>query len=273
VEVRLGYAPQSINDQPFVHALDIHKTIGPLLSGSPLGFSGQGRTIVLDAGHGGEDPGTKSAIGPEREKDLTLDWARRLRALLVAQGWIVYLTRSNDTDLALSNRVAVADRHNADLFLSLHFNSAGTNRSEFGLETYCLTPLGMPSATSREFGDDLSSRYPNNAFDEQNLRLACQVHRALVGLGGAHDRGVRRARYLGVLRGQQRPAILVEGGYLSNPHEARLITDSAYRQKLAAAVAAALQPCIEQALRAQVQGGAVPASRPSGSPSAAIKGS
>jgi N-acetylmuramoyl-L-alanine amidase len=72
------------------------------------------------------------------------------------------------------------------------------------------------------------------------LQFASLVHRALLQVNGRHDRGLRRARYLGVLRGQNRPAILVEGGYLSNPHEARLIADPAYRQRLAEAVAKAL---------------------------------
>jgi hypothetical protein len=72
-----------------------------------------------------------------------------------------------------------------------------------------------------------------------------QVHRALLDVNGRHDRGLRHARYLGVLRGQNRPAILVEGGYLSNSREARLIADPAYREKLAAAVAKALALKIE----------------------------
>ena len=160
--------------------------------------------------------------------------------MLASTGRQVFLTRTNDTDLALSNRVAFADEHQATAFLSLHFNSAAPNEVEAGLETYCLTPAGMPSAVTRGFADDPSLAFPNNAFDAQNLQLALRVHRALLQVNGNHDRGVRRARFLGVLRGQQRPAILVEGGYLSNPHEARLISEPAYRQKLAEAVARAL---------------------------------
>ena len=98
----------------------------------------------------------------------------------------------------------------------------------------------MPSTVTRGYYDDLTLAFTNNAFDAQNLQFALQVHRALLQVNGRHDRGVRRARYLGVLRGQNRPAILVEGGYLSNPREARRIADPAYRQKLAEAVAAAL---------------------------------
>jgi N-acetylmuramoyl-L-alanine amidase len=82
--------------------------------------------------------------------------------------------------------------------------------------------------------------FPNNAFDAQNLQLALRLHRTLLAVNGNLDRGIRRARFLGVLRGQQRPAILIEGGYLSNPKEASMIARPAYRQKLAEAIAVAL---------------------------------
>jgi N-acetylmuramoyl-L-alanine amidase len=151
----------------------------------------------------------------------------------------VFLTRSEDTDLALSNRVAFAAQHKADVFLSLHFNSAAPNQTEAGLETYCLTPTGMPSSLTRGFADETALSFPNNSFDIQNLHLALQVHRAVLQVNG-RDRGVRHARFPGVLRGQARPAVLVEGGYLSNPEEARRIADPMYRQELAEAVARAL---------------------------------
>ena len=98
----------------------------------------------------------------------------------------------------------------------------------------------MASSVTRGYADDPALAFPNNAFDAENLQFACWVHRALLQAGGQRDRGVRRARYLGVLRGQNRPAILVEGGYLSNPREARRIADPRYRQKLAEALASAL---------------------------------
>src|SRR5206468_9144528 len=77
-------------------------------------------------------------------------------------------------------------------------------------------------------------------FDTQNLQYAVLLHHALLDVNGNQDRGVRRARFLGVLQGQNRPAVLVEGGYLSNLKEARQIADPAYRQKLAEAMAGAL---------------------------------
>ena len=240
LDVRLGFAPQMINGQPFVHALDLKKTVEPLVLGSGLSFLKTNPTIVIDPGHGGQDSGTKCVLGYHCEKDFTLDWARRLGSLLATNGWRVFLTHNNDVELSVSNRIAFAEAHKADVFLSLHFNSSAPNDQQVGLETYCLTPTGMPSTVTRGYNDDPALAFPNNAFDTQNVQFAWQVHRALLQVNGRHDRGVRRARYLGVLRAQNRPSILIEGGYLSNPREARQIADPAYRQKLAEAVAKAL---------------------------------
>jgi N-acetylmuramoyl-L-alanine amidase len=99
----------------------------------------------------------------------------------------------------------------------------------------------MPSTLTRGFADPWFENLPNNNFDAQNLQLAVRLHSALLRATGIEDRGVRRARFIGVLRGQKRPAILIEAGYLSNPQEARLIEDPAYRQTLAETVAAALK--------------------------------
>lgn len=250
VELHLGFAPQLTDGQAYVHSLDLNKTIQPLLDArSDLALPPR-PVIVIDPGHGGENAGAKSVLGNRYEKEFTLDLARRLQALLNASGAQVFLTRSADFDLALSNRVAFADEHKANLFLSLHFNSAAPSSSEVGLETYCLTPVGMPSSLTRGFADEVNTTFPNNAFDTENLQLALRVHRAILQVNGQHDRGVRRARFPGVLRGEQRPAILVEAGYLSNPQEARLIEDPGYRQRLAEAVADALlslaQPVTKQ---------------------------
>jgi len=240
LEVRLAFAPQIVGGHPCVHRLDVMKTIQPLAFGGPINCTRTNLTIVIDPGHGGEDSGTTSVLGYGCEKEFTLDWARRVGRVLATNGWRVFFTRTNDTEMSLSNRIAFAESHQANLFVSLHFNSAGLSGDQAGLETYCLTPTGMPSSLTRGFDDDLGLVFPNNAFDAQNLQLALRVHRALLQVNGKHDRGVRRARFLGVLRGQRCPAVLVEGGYLSNPQEARRIADPWYRQKLAEALAQAL---------------------------------
>jgi N-acetylmuramoyl-L-alanine amidase len=143
--------------------------------------------------------------------------------------------------MSLPGRVAFAEAHGANLFLSLHFNAAEAGGSQAGVETYVLTPTGMPSNLTRGYEDDIREKLPNNAFDDDNLRYAVRLHRALLQVNGNKDRGVRHARFLGVLRNQNRPAVLIEGGYLSNPEEARKIATPEYRQILAEAVARALE--------------------------------
>jgi hypothetical protein len=103
-----------------------------------------------------------------------------------------------------------------------------------------MTPAGMPSSVTRDFEDDSALVFPNNAFDTQNFQYAIRLHRALVSASGTRDRTVQRARFIGVVRHQNRPAVLIEGGYLSNPQEARRIADPRYRQQLSEAVAGCL---------------------------------
>jgi len=240
LDIRLGFPPQLIGDQIYLHPLDINKTLKPLARGLTVPTTAQ-RVVVIDPGHGGSNPGTRSIVDGRLEKEFTLDWARRLSPLLEQKGWQAFLTRTGDVDVSLPDRTAFAEAHHADLFLSLHFNASGGNGDPAGVETYCLTPTGMASSVTRGYSDDTDQVFPNNTFDAENLRYAVRLQRALLEINGATDRGVRRARYPAVLRGSSQPAVLIEGGYLSNPREARKIADPAYRQKLAEAVARALE--------------------------------
>jgi len=110
-----------------------------------------------------------------------------------------------------------------------------------GLATFCQTPVGMPSTVTRGYPDILFQGFPNNNYDTQNVQMAEHLQRALLHATGMEDRGVNRARFIGVLRGQHRPSVLIEAGFLSNPHEAKRIEDPNFRQKLAEAVATALK--------------------------------
>ncbi len=231
----LGFTPQIVSHEIAVNGLDIQKSFLPLIQQRPATL--HGRVVVIDPGHGGDQRGTKSVVGNKFEKDFTLDWALRLQTLLASNGWKVYLTRTNDVDIPLHDRVTVADRVQADLFLSLHFNAGSTMGTESGIETYCMTPFGMPANLTRGYTDDPYYNWPNNAFDRENFVWAMRLHRSLMSAIATSDRGVRRARFMAVLRTQRRPAVLIEGGYLSNRHEATLINTPEYRQKLAQAVA------------------------------------
>jgi len=240
VEIHLGFEPQLIDNQIFLHELDLRRNLEPLLCDPPLTF-GANRVIVIDPGHGGSNTGTHSVLDGRFEKEFTLDWAKRLAPLLETNGWQVLLTRTDDVYVANSDRVVFAATHHAALFISLHFNSGGPDEKARGLETYCLTPTGMSSTLVRGYNDFWSDNYPNNSYDAENLQLAVRLHTALLRATGLEDRGVDRARFIEVLRGQNCPAILIEGGYLSNPDEAKLIESADFRQKLAEAVASALR--------------------------------
>jgi N-acetylmuramoyl-L-alanine amidase len=242
VEINLGFAPEFIDGEVFLYGLDLQKNLEPLLCEPPISFPQTNRVIVIDPGHGGDNHGTVSVLDGRFEKEFTLDWAKRLKPLLETNGWTVFLTRTSDVYVTNADRVTFAEAHHADLFISLHFNAPGSSDSKVnGLETYCITPVGMPSTLTRGFADPWFENLPNNNFDAQNLQLAVRIQSAVLHATGAEDRGVRRSRFDTVLRGQNRPAILIEGGYLSNPHEAALIESPDYRQKLAEAVAGALK--------------------------------
>ena len=239
VSVWLGFAPKTIQGEPYIHGLDAEKILMPLAKMSPAA-SLRTKVVVLDPGHGGADSGTRGGRH-ELEKTYTLDWALRTERLLTNAGWKVFLTRRTDTDISLSERVAFADRVQADLFISLHFNSSFPQTQPSGIETYCLTPVGMPSTLIRDYTDNQQAIFPNNAFDIANAEWSYRIHDALLKATQSRDDGIKRARFMSVLRYQNRPAILVEGGFLSNGRDAANITSGTYRESLAQAIASALK--------------------------------
>lgn len=197
-------------------------------SGRPI------RTICLDPGHGGKEPGQK--LGSRLEKTYTLALAMEVRSRLIQQGFSVVLTRRDDTYVDHPERTAIAKRANADLFVSLHYNaSADAGSDANGMEVYAMTPEG---ARSTNISADVGSlrAWAGNEFDEQNVFLAYQIQRSLLRrLPGSEDRGVRRARFL-VLRLSEIPAVLIEGGFMSNASDARWIYSTTGRKKMAQAI-------------------------------------
>ncbi|MFN0127811.1 MAG: N-acetylmuramoyl-L-alanine amidase [Verrucomicrobiales bacterium] len=166
-------------------------------------------TIVIDAGHGGHDRGGIAGMRYS-EKVYALDVARRVSAKLRAAGFRTVMTRKGDYFVSLSGRCAAANRHRDAVFVSVHFNAA-SRRGADGIETYY---------------------YGRRAYP-----MAAAVHTRLVAAAGTEDRGVRRRGFY-VLRHTRCPAILVEGGFLSNPREgARIAQSASHRQKLADAIA------------------------------------
>ena len=216
----------------FIARFDLAKTVEPLIFAPPVSVK-KISTICLDPGHGGKDPGKQ--VGGHDEKAYTLLLADELRRQLIAAGFTVVQTRTKDKFVELSERSAVANRHNADLFVCLHFNATEAAKNEVaGPQTYCITPVGASSteAAGRGAGHSLCA---GNRVEMKSLQLAYQVHRALVKNLGASDRSVRRARFE-VLCETTMPAVYIEGGYLTNPTEARKIYDATYRKQMAAAI-------------------------------------
>ena len=207
--------------------------------------------VVIDAGHGGKDTGT---IGPKglMEKDLVLDVALRLGRLITERlGAEVVYTRSNDVFIPLEERTKIANDQRADLFISVHANSSPES-SATGVETYYFNltsdKKGLDLAT-RENATSLSSisdlsdmlhRAVLQAKVEESREFAQKVQKALwvnstKMNSKAHDRGVRQAPFV-VLIGATMPSILAEIGFVSNPHDERLLKRSDQRDKIAEAL-------------------------------------
>ena len=233
VNVALSYPVAADKGQFSIAALDLSKSVEPLVL-APR-FSGKKiSTIVLDPGHGGKDPGNR--VAGRNEKTATLALAGEVQTQLKAAGFKVVLTRTKDQFVELPVRSDIANGKKADLFVSLHFNSftGGDPASVSGPETYCITPVGASSSNAQGEGANYGPT-PANVFEKKSLLLAYQVQRALVKNLGVTDRSVRRARFA-VLRETEMPAILVEGGYMTQPTEGKKIFDAAYRKQMAAAI-------------------------------------
>ena len=205
--------------------------------------------VVIDAGHGGNDPG---AIGRNglKEKDVNLDIAKRLSSFLRAEGVKTVLTRSTDKFIPLSTRVSIANRCGADLFISIHSNAA-RSRSLCGFEVYYVAPSVSDSQraalTSRstslnlkdtEFSSDAQDLrtivwdmiYTNSRAESIDLSHSlCKIMDSSI---DANILGVKNARFQ-VLKGITMPGILIEVGFVSNLNEERLLRTGAYREKLA----------------------------------------
>lgn len=228
IRITLSFPIALKSGQLHITPSDISGHLTPLLYPRKMADGARIRTICLDPGHGGKDPGNTE--GPRREKDYTLLLSRELQAQLQNAGYKVITTRIRDEFPELDARPAYANKRRADLFISLHFNSAAAT-SASGIEVFCLTPAGAPSSHARPEGYNGSS-LPGNRNDSHNMLLAYQLQKSLVKETRAEDRGIVRARFA-VLKAATMPAVLVEGGFMTNPTEGRRIYDAAYRRTLA----------------------------------------
>jgi N-acetylmuramoyl-L-alanine amidase len=204
--------------------------------------------IVIDAGHGGHDTGT---IGPNglQEKDLVLDVALRLGRLLETKlGAEVIYTRDDDTFIPLETRTAIANEHQADLFISVHANSSQDDSAR-GVETYYLNFTSSPDAlevAARENAvseksihelQDLVKKITLKEKIDESRELASDVQQSLyTGLSAKNptlrNRGVKKAPFV-VLIGANMPSILAEISFVSNPTDEKKLETPEYRQKIA----------------------------------------
>ncbi len=174
--------------------------------------------VVVDPGHGGGDVGAVG-IGGLQEADVVLDISRQVAALLEQQGVQAVLTRQDDREIELEPRVQMADRVNANLFVSIHANAIDMTRPDVnGIETY---------------------------YYASGSRLASTIHNSLLQATGARDRRVRQARFY-VLRKTSMPAVLVEVGFVTGAEDAPRLANAAYRQRLAEGIARGILQYIGQ---------------------------
>lgn len=175
-------------------------------------LSAQGRTVVIDAGHGGHDRGG----GPGQripEKPYVLDIAKRLQTILRSSGYSTVMTRSGDYFVPLSTRCSIANRNRNAIFVSIHLNS-GQREGADGIETYY--------------------------YSSRSAGLAASIHSRVLRAAGTEDRRVRQRGFY-VLRNTRIPAVLCELGFLTNRAEARRLLTTSHRQKLAEAIAAGIK--------------------------------
>lgn len=211
------------------------------------------KIIVIDAGHGGKDPG---AVGYKRyrEKIVVFKISQELKNILVSRGYKVYMTRNRDKFVKLSKRTKYANNKKADIFVSIHANAVGKKNAHkvHGIECYFLSPSRSKRAeniAAKENSADLSemNRYGKNTFLKflnhhkilASNKLAIDLQRGMLGSLRNYkvkDGGVREGPFW-VLVGAQMPAVLVEVGFITHPKEAKRLVDSKYRKTMALGLA------------------------------------
>ena len=236
VKYWLGSAVVMRSDgQLLLPKVDVIKTIEPVLRPDHIDKTPV-RGVIIDPGHGGTDNGAVARTGL-MEKNLALNTALRLGKILKKNNLRVVFTRTSDSFPSLVQRAKYTDRYPGYIFVSVHYNQ-GTSISK-GVETFCLTPR-FASSTADEGHKRSCDAYTQagNTNDEENILLASCIHSEIIKLHPLEsDRGVKRARFA-VLRRALTPAVLIEGGFVSNTHgDLRLLASPTYREALAQRIA------------------------------------
>jgi len=185
--------------------------------------------IVIDAGHGGKDEGTKSPVNPKyQEKYMTLTTARMLNDFLQGYGYKTVMTRNEDRFIELSDRAKFANERTPILFVSVHYNAAD-NRAANGIEVYYYkTDKDKPRS-------------------ENSKKLATSVLDTVINTTKAKSRGVKHGNFA-VIRETNMPAILIEGGFMTNNDEMIKIRDASYMKKVALGIAEGIKNYLQETL-------------------------
>jgi N-acetylmuramoyl-L-alanine amidase len=217
---------------------DVAKTIEPLVRPHRVPDVGKVQTVVLDAGHGGHDRGQVSRYGAE--KDFALDVARKLRTILQAKGLKVIMTREGDYFVPLEVRAQIANSARNSIFVSIHFNGSGDDPNATGFEIFSFTPRGAPSTSDSAISSRAYNTQPGSTVDAQSTALSACIYHSVLGQLREYDRGIKRARFA-VLRLTKVPAVLIEGGFLTERGESKLISNKDWRAKLAGAIGVGIE--------------------------------
>jgi len=245
-----------IIDNPARLVIDVY---GKIKKAEKPGVQITKKRVVIDAGHGGHDPG---AVGMKKlyEKNIVLDIALKLKKILSSdQSYEVFLTRDKDIFIPLEERTAIANKKNADLFVSIHAN-ASTRRQAKGIETYLLNwtddeeamkvaarenaiSLKKMKAINKQMDivEMIKSDLMRESKRDESIKLANYIQRTMISnLDGSYknisDLGVKQALFY-VLFGARMPSVLVEVSFISNPEEEKLLSCDSYRMDIATAVA------------------------------------
>ena len=150
------------------------------------------------------------------------------------------MTRESDVFVPLELRARIANAQKDSVFVSIHFNATDRNPDAIGFEIYSLTPVGSPSTQDDGLALSFINRQNGSPFDAQSSELSASIYHSIIGQIGEFDRGIKRARFA-VLRLTKTPAVLIEGGFLTERGESRLIANKDWRGKLAQAISAGIE--------------------------------
>ncbi len=232
IQVHFLYPMLLKNNEPYISEVDFLTCLDPLLRYKTPVKLGM-KTIMIDAGHGGTDPGAMN--GQHKEKVYTLQIAKRLQTQLEKLGFRVIMTRTGDTYPTLQDRAALCKKYKPDLYISIHCNSS-TNKTPSGIETYRAVPVGGTETKGSKVKTEKQSA---NEFDANSSRLAYEMQKGLVAATGAADRGTRH-QAIYVIGNASCPAVLLEVGYLSNDAELKKIASPEYQNKIVSGILAGL---------------------------------